>query len=193
MSSEQQWLDFYLHKGSDNQQRLLLDIWTMTFEELESTHDYIQWLFPTTEPSPINPHAPLVTESLRQKIQEAPEIRANLLRSYDTMAAFWGFYRDDDEQLYASPHIETQSKRWCCQHNHNQLRITRMLKCLTLAGFGNLAFQTSTFLLSYLNQAGLSFSEVPASLYWMSAVDSSEEVELEIEIDINSLPPEDPQ
>ncbi len=173
-----QWLSFYLHQGTDHQQRSLVDIWTMTFDELEARHDFIQWLFPIPTSSPVNPEAPRLTPDLIAKIYQTPEIQRNLLRSFDTLAAFWGFTRSEDDTIERTAHFETQSKKWCCLQDHNQLRITRVLKCLTLTGHAELAAQTCEFLLSEVNEAGLSFSQLEAIPYWMDAVEVDDELEL---------------
>jgi hypothetical protein len=109
------------------------------------------------------------------------EIQLNMLRSFDTMAAFWGFHRNPDNRLERSAHFEHQSKKWCCANNHNQLRITRVLKCLSLTGHSELAQSTCEFLLSEINQAGLSFSQVPSTAYWMDAISEIEVVELTLD------------
>ncbi len=178
MTNAQLWLDFYQHKAQDHQNRGLVDIWTMTFDELEKSHDFIQWLFPLPEPSPVNPHAPVLTTELIMKIHQTREVQNNLLRSFDTLSAFWGFVRNDDEEIGRSGQFEIQSKKWCCLQNHNQLRITRMLKCLSLTGHDELAATTCEFLLSEINAAGFSFSQVPSVTFWMNAIENQEEMEL---------------
>lgn len=175
------WINFYQHNATDHRGRTLVDIWTMTFDELEKNHDFIQWLFPLPEPSPVNPDAPLLSEDVIAQVHQNENVQTNLLRSFDTMAAFWGFHRDDDNLLQRSSHFDHQSKKWCCPSDHNQLRITRVLKCLCLTGHAELAQNTCEFLLSEINHAGLSFSQVPSTAYWMDAIGTVEEVELTLE------------
>jgi hypothetical protein len=153
----------------------------MTFDELERHHDFIQWLFPLPEPSSVNPEAPLLSNDDIVLAQNNREIQLNLLRSFDTMAAFWGFFRNQDNELTRSADFEHLSRKWCCSSNHNQLRITRVLKCLSLTGHAELAQNTCEFLLSEVNRAGLSFSQVPSTAYWMDAISEIEVVELTLE------------
>jgi hypothetical protein len=54
---------FYRGAGPDHRGRFLHEIREFGVDELESTHDFIQWLFPLPERSGANPHAPLLSAS----------------------------------------------------------------------------------------------------------------------------------
>ncbi len=183
--SNQHWLDFCRHERPDNKGRMLEDLWMMTFDEIEKTHDFIQWLFPLPEASPINPEAPLLTQQLQIAVMQDKALQEQLLRSFDLMAAFWGFCRDEDNLITSSPQFTTQNVRWICEHNHNHLRITRVIKCLSLVGLNELSNATCQFLLSSINNAGLSLSSIPATQYWLNAISAEEEIELTLQ-DFNS-------
>ena len=177
----EQWLSFYQQQGTDHKNRALIDIWTMTFDELEHTHDFIQWLFPLPEPSRINPEAPLLTPEVIVNARQSSTIQANLERSFDTLSAFWGFSHNHQNEIVRTGQFETQSQKWCCLSNHNQLRITRMLRCLTLLGQNSLANKACEFLLSEVNKAGLSLTQVPSRPFWMDAIAAEENIELTLE------------
>lgn len=177
-SNQNRWVDFYQHKAADHRNRTLLDLWTQTFDELEQNHDFIQWLFPLPEPSPVNPHAPLLDPTTLAAAQQSEQVKQNLLRSYDTMAAFWGFNRNDYGGIQPSAQFAIQSKKWCCYNDHNQLRLTRMLRCMSLVGHHDLASRTVEFLLMQLAQSGLDLSSVTSVSYWMQAVEEIDELEL---------------
>ena len=49
-------IDFFADNGADNRGRVLLQIVGQSDEWLESTHDFIQWLFPLSEASGANPN-----------------------------------------------------------------------------------------------------------------------------------------
>jgi hypothetical protein len=51
-------LRFYAGTGPDDRGRFLREIHQWPDDELEHTHDYIQWLFPLAERSGFNPEAP---------------------------------------------------------------------------------------------------------------------------------------
>ena len=53
---------FYSGKGTDDRGRRIDEIWRFSHEELESVHDYVQWLFPTRHESLYSPEAPVLTD-----------------------------------------------------------------------------------------------------------------------------------
>jgi O-acetyl-ADP-ribose deacetylase (regulator of RNase III) len=98
--------------GMDNRGRTLDDILAFSDQQLESVHDYIQWLFPLTEPSRFNPFAPLLDQETILEIRKDPDSLSNLYRSLVRMLAFY----------------EVNS-HWASPWDHNLLRITRILGC----------------------------------------------------------------
>jgi len=91
------------------------DIWDLSDEEIESTHDFIQWLFPTDKPSRYNLKAPVLSEQDMLNIQNSEKAKKNLKYS-----ANW-FLNFLDRHSY-----------WVDKQDHNQLRIKRIKKCLRL-------------------------------------------------------------
>jgi hypothetical protein len=121
-----QLIDFYL--GHDSEGRTLEDVWQMTDEELLHSHDVIQWLFPLDRPSSFNPDAPILTSDDIVLFRLSPQLRDNTLTSFHRFLMVLGLRFEDgfmeeirDVGLWAAP-------------NHNWLRITRILKSLTLLG-----------------------------------------------------------
>ncbi|MFQ4137722.1 opioid growth factor receptor-related protein [Nodosilinea sp. PGN35] len=47
----QRIVPFYLGIQADVQGRMIQEIWSWNFEELECVHDFVQWLFPLPEKS----------------------------------------------------------------------------------------------------------------------------------------------
>lgn len=113
---------FYRNEGSDSEGRFLDEILSWDDAKLEQVHDFIQWLFPLEETSSANPSAPILTGEEIAAMKEDPLIQKNLIRSFDRMMAFYGFEETSPQ------------KHWLTSHNHNFLRITRILKCLCLLG-----------------------------------------------------------
>lgn len=112
-------LRFYSGIGTDSRGRTLEDIWRFSRDDLERVHDYIQWLFPLAERSAFNPEAPLVDEETARRFRDDESLRANVQRSLDLMLSFY---------------FEDPAREWLTPHNHNFLRLTRILKSLTLLG-----------------------------------------------------------
>ncbi|WP_035993168.1 opioid growth factor receptor-related protein [Leptolyngbya sp. KIOST-1] len=129
---------FYLGQQPDAQGRTIQTMWNWGFETLETVHDYIQWLFPLGERSAFNLHAPLVDADVIRAFQHDPTLRQNLLRSLDVMLRFYGLQRQEQGSTGAivtrAEHYPQRQFTWLGRFNHNYLRITRMLKCLTMFG-----------------------------------------------------------
>lgn len=151
-------LDFHLGTGTDHMGRSLREILGQDKKWLEETHDYIQWLFPLYVSSQFNPHAPILTDEVREAfiVSAHPlhaKVQANFKTAIDRMLLFYGFMESlpsnppevremafravgqfDDSGAYPF-----QYHPWLGQGNHNQLRITRMLRSMTLLGRNELA------------------------------------------------------
>lgn len=95
----------------------------------ELQHDFIQWLFPTDEPSLFNPDAPVLDANTVARFRADPLLRHRLHRSYDRWLAFCGVARTDDGLAFDNPNPRVWDRQ-----NHNWLRITRVLRSLNLLG-----------------------------------------------------------
>jgi hypothetical protein len=134
----QRIVPFYLGEQPDAQGRMIQDIWSWNFEELECVHDFIQWLFPLPEKSTFNPDAPVVDDTVIQAFHSNAALRQNLVRSLEVMLLFYGFQRqlgkDGKSIIVRSEDALTRRDEWICPFDHNYLRITRILKCLMVFG-----------------------------------------------------------
>ena len=86
-----------------------------TDHQAETTHDYIQWLFPLDEPSRSVMGAPLINELDIEGIRRSELAQQNLVNS---ASWFLGFLERNDH--------------WITKYDHNHLRITRVIKSLRL-------------------------------------------------------------
>ena len=136
---------FYLGKGADDRGRRIDEIWKFSHEELERVHDYIQWLFPLAERSAFNPGAPLLDDETIARFREDEVLRGNLEQSLRVMLDFYGLAIAGHEILRV-PTFGARSRVWLTPHNHNFLRLTRILKSLSLLGLGQRATQLLTCL-----------------------------------------------
>jgi hypothetical protein len=127
---------FYTGVAPDDRGRYLRDILQWPDERLESTHDYIQWLFPLPQASGFNPHAPVLDGATIQEFKSRPDLEQNLRLAFLRMLAFYGLRLETEPELKVEPaqDFEQKSRNWLTYGNHNHLRITRMLKCLRLLG-----------------------------------------------------------
>jgi hypothetical protein len=129
-----QLLDFYRGDATDSEGRWLRDLWTWDDNSLEAVHDFIQWLFPLPEPSQFNPDAPLLTPADIAAFRADKGLRANLRRSFELILTFLGLTRAKDGTIAEGPNFTSRAADVWTMPNHNWLRITRILRSLTLLG-----------------------------------------------------------
>lgn len=128
-------VEFYAGRRPDDQGRWLKDVWAWTDDELERRHDFIQVLFPNERPSPINPDAPVLDAAAKTAFLADESLRANLAKSHDRMLRFYGLEHDPaGNEVRRLPSFPSRAANWLSPHNHNFLRITRILLCLKALG-----------------------------------------------------------
>ncbi len=163
---------FYLGEHPDDRGRQLTAIQAWDDGQLEAVHDYIQWLFPLPERSAFNPGAPLLSTTDIEAFQDSAELRGRLLVSLQRMIAFYGLALDesaDEPRITPAPNFPRQARNWLRPGNHNLLRLTRILRCLTLLGLP----EHARALLACLERLGEEHPERigPVTLrYWRGAV-----------------------
>jgi hypothetical protein len=130
-------VDFYTGEGQDSARRTIDEIWTWDRKRLESTHDYIQWLFPTRTKSTFHPEAPVLNDAQVRRFRESSELQQRVVRSLDLMLDFYGLRRSTraDGALQIVPSAEFSSRSdWLQRGDHNHLRLTRIITSLRLVG-----------------------------------------------------------
>ena len=127
---------FYSGAEPDHRGRYLHEIQQWPHDQLEAVHDYIQWLFPLPERSGFNVAAPVLTAESIQEFRTRPELRENLRRSFLRMMSFYGLEVCVAEpmKITRSSNFAVRSAGWLSCGNHNHLRITRILRCLSVLG-----------------------------------------------------------
>jgi hypothetical protein len=160
-------IEFYRGTGTDNTGRTLARILDYDDDAMESSHDFIQWLFPLREASQFNRHAPLLSDADIATFRADADLRANLLRSLDRFLTFLGLERKTD-RIEPGPGYDARSDV-LNSPNHNWLRITRVLHCLRLLGLedeGRRLFDC----LERLQAAGKAEITRDTFRYWRGAV-----------------------
>jgi hypothetical protein len=130
---------FYRGDRRDHRGRLLSDIHKFDFSELEFNHDYIQWLFPLPEPSGANATAPLLSSEDTASFSSDASLRRRLLQSFELMLRFFGLELVDTSgegsvSVRRARNFDERRHVWLHAGNHNFLRISRILRSLTLLG-----------------------------------------------------------
>ncbi len=155
--------------GTDHRGRTRAAILSQDDRWLEDTHDYIQWLFPLPERSQFNAAGPVLSEGDQDAFRTRPELRERLVEALSRMLAFYGFEPAACGPPSAFGRSPGGSEAWISRHNHNFLRISRILRCLALLGCGDQAAS----LLAALERmaagdAGTVFGPLTLS-YWRAA------------------------
>lgn len=131
-------LAFYRGERPDSEGRMISAIRSFSHKVLESTHDYIQWLFPIRTRSRFNPDAPILDDATIHAFLTDERLRAELLTSLRVMLDFYGFRleapRGGPVAVVRSRAWDERRRTWLSPHNHNFLRITRILACLNTLG-----------------------------------------------------------
>ncbi len=108
--------DFLTLKGKDFRGRTLEDIWSFSDEEIENYHDFIQIVFPLNKPSQATFHVHFLdSKEVVHQIKNNKDATNNIIKSSQWFFSFL------ERNMY-----------WNDQHDHNQLRITRVIECLRL-------------------------------------------------------------
>ncbi|EGN98337.1 hypothetical protein SERLA73DRAFT_183289 [Serpula lacrymans var. lacrymans S7.3] len=128
------------------------DQWMGDYDELEYNHGFIQWLFPIQEGG-MNYEAQVLQPHEIAKMKADPVILGRILSSYKLMLDFYGMRLVSPETglLGRSIPPRNYAPRYknLIRSSHNNLRITRILKCLSEFGF---EYLNAGFLLHVLNE-----------------------------------------
>jgi hypothetical protein len=127
-------VEFYRGQARDTEGRRLETIWDWDDESLEEVHDFIQWLFPLPEPSNFNADAPLLSAQDIREFRGDPALQARLRHSYERLLTFLGLAPGEDGKVVEAQNFAARAPEVWRSPNHNWLRITRILRSLTLLG-----------------------------------------------------------
>jgi hypothetical protein len=130
-------VSFYLGEATDDRGRTIEAILSWDYERLESTHDYIQWLFPLRARSGANPDAPTLDNAQEDAFRTDARLKAGLVKALKLMLRFYGFECQDSEDeidIRSAPDFAERGATWLTRGNHNYLRITRILASLCILG-----------------------------------------------------------
>ncbi|KFZ53495.1 Opioid growth factor receptor, partial [Antrostomus carolinensis] len=113
----------------------LLESWWDNYEVLEENHSYIQWLFPLREHGMNCLARPLTCQEI-QAFKKSKEVMQRFVRAYQLMLRFYGIILIDEETGELK-RAENWAERFqnLNRFSHNNLRITRILKCLGEMGY----------------------------------------------------------
>ncbi|RLV97505.1 hypothetical protein DV515_00011692 [Chloebia gouldiae] len=113
----------------------LLSSWGDKYETLEENHSYIQWLFPLREHGMNWRARPLTCQEI-QAFRKSKEVMDRFIRAYKLMLGFYGINLVSEEtgELERAENWRERFEN-LNRFSHNNLRITRILKCLGEMGY----------------------------------------------------------
>ena len=153
-------LSFYQLKSSNQDGKSLQDIWDYNHIDYETDHNFIQWVFPSDVPSSVNPYAPIVSLKFRELFSK--KLQHRLIMSYVQFLDFIGVsIINDSLSICDEPRFYDCVRR----KNHNLMRITRVLRSLTILGLYTTALTLFKFLRQYQH-------DIVTLNYWKIALDN---------------------
>lgn len=170
MSAPSPLVRFYAGAGPDGHGRKIAEIWAWDDAALERVHDYIQWLFPLPEPSRFNDGAPLLTAADIAAFAAQAELRDNLRRSLGRLLAFYGFALGPGPRVTQAADFAARAADWLTPQNHNFLRLTRILRALSLLGLGGEARALLAALEHVYRRGGAAAIGARSLAFWRDAV-----------------------
>jgi len=144
-------VDFLKGAGTDGAGRTVFDVVAMDDRAIERTHDFIQWLFPLAELSGANRRAPVLSAADVEEVQACGMCQVALAAATDRMSAFY-----------------SHNTHWLVPHDHNHLRITRIIKSLRLLRGDDEADEFRAMILG-LDEAADRPASVDSRRYWTTA------------------------
>ncbi|MBP9759773.1 MAG: ADP-ribosylglycohydrolase family protein [Candidatus Pacebacteria bacterium] len=145
-------VQFIAGEGLDSNGRTHADVLAMDDEALEQEHDYIQWLFPLREQSGAVWDAPTLTNDDIADIAHGDESRQAMQRALERMRRFYG-----------------ENDHWLVPHEHNHLRITRVLKSTRILLGKEHAHEFYRFITKRIEGKGVHTREENVA-YWNAAI-----------------------
>lgn len=135
----------------------------------DAAHDFVQYAFPTPEPSMFNREAPLVAAEDVEAFKADPELRKRLVAMYRRFLEFLGLYFCDERLVVDEVPSEGAASRrriTLAQFNHNFLRFTRVFRSMSVLGQPFLAKAFH----DYLVKAGYAKRFPESAEYWKAAL-----------------------
>jgi hypothetical protein len=145
------YLDFYSDVPNDDGLSIK-DVWKFSSHDYEKEHNFIQWAFPSDEPSSINPWSPVVKYKDMITFRLNVKLRLKLLRSFRQFLMTLGLQMQGDKITIANNGVFYLQ---VLRPNHNLQRISRVLRSLYLLGHEQRARTFMAFLQNVHSKQGV--------------------------------------
>lgn len=128
-------LGFLNGQDTDHLGRRIQEYHDFSIIDMELKHDFIQWIFPTSERSSFNPYAPVLQPNFDQMFQADEDAKHNYCVMCNKYLTHCGMECEGANCVGCDIHDHHKFKiRFYSMPSHNLLRITRMLKSLREVG-----------------------------------------------------------
>jgi hypothetical protein len=125
---------FYTDSGTDQSNRAHHDLLRFSDTEMEMTHDFIQWMFPTEKKSAFNSDAPVLNRQTIAAIKDDILFQTRFGLAIKRIFKFWGIeYTGTGHNIKVKP--LNKKLHWMRHDNHNLLRMSRFMESCRLLGF----------------------------------------------------------
>src|SRR4051812_43432996 len=108
-------LAFLAGRAPDGKGRMIEQVLGFSDRDIERHHDFIQWLFPLPTRSGAVPDAPILSPAETEAIRRDARLQQPIRRALDRMSDFY-----------------SRNDHWLVRHDHNHLRITRIIRSASL-------------------------------------------------------------
>jgi hypothetical protein len=145
------WKHFITGEGNLPNQMTLKDAWD--FSSNGDSHDFIQWMFPIDTKSHINKSAPLFCEEMKFFLHANPDAKLNFIRCIKSFKNYLHSCED-----------------WPGVNNHNNLRVSRVLRSTNLFTLNDQLYGFYAFLLdTYFNTYNKDLFNPTSLDYWRTS------------------------
>lgn len=129
-----QIVEFYRGNRGNQNDDYLEQMLTWTDGALEMDHDWVQWAFPSNEPSMLNGESPVLSKAESEAFEADPELQVKVQHTFNRFLEFLGFEMTCENDVVEIKTRYDGLPLILQGFNHNMLRITRVLKSLRLTG-----------------------------------------------------------
>ena len=125
-------LNFYVRDGKDDKGRTLKQFLSWDDNQLERSHDVIQWLLPTKTPSRFNPAAPILDDQTAKQLVSYHDFTDNFTNVLERLFEFWNVAYETDDHREKVVVLGVRRAFWQTEGNHNMLRFSRLMESCRL-------------------------------------------------------------
>lgn len=158
-------LSFYFDVGTDTEDRTHFELLAMTDEQMHSTHDFIQWLFPTFTPSAYNRNYPVLNQETIDYMKDDAVFQTRFGLGIKRMFDYFQlkYYKQGKNFVV---HPITEKLFWMEYDNHNLLRLTRIMESCRLFGYEETAMSLLNALVQTIKTHPEFYFVQIENLYW---------------------------